>query len=72
MKTEGKQEFTTVDIGNMYEKAYWKKPANMADVFAKSAQRLYFAPVEERESDDGLKLWHMTGTGYDQLKSSTK
>ena len=57
---------TTSDIAKMYDRARWKKPANLADVFAKGAERILFAEAEV-ESEDGLKLWQMTRTGYEHL-----
>jgi hypothetical protein len=62
---ESLQEVTTADITYMYEKARWKKPANFADVFSKGADKLYF--TTETESEDGLKQWRMTRTGYDYI-----
>ena len=64
---EAQATVSTADIGRMYDKARWRKPANMADVFAKGADRIYFAEADA--DDDGLKLWQMTRTGYDYLTS---
>lgn len=64
---ENLHEVTTSDITYMYEKARWKKPANFADVFAKGADKLYFTETEA-ESEDGLKQWCMTRTGYEYIK----
>lgn len=63
---ENLHEVTTSIITYMYEKARWKKPANLADVFSKGADKLYFAEAET-ESEEGLKQWRMTRTGYDYI-----
>jgi len=63
---ENRGTFVTTDITRMYDKARWKKPANMADVFAKGADRIFFAEADE-VSVDGQKLWQMTRTGYEHL-----
>lgn len=59
---------STAEIAAMYTKARWKKPANLADTFAKGAERLLFAEAEGA-SPDGLKLWTLTRTGYEHLMS---
>lgn len=63
---EKKETLTTNDIGRMYDKARWKKPANLADVFAKGAERLLFSEAEDN-SEDGLKTWRITRTGFKHL-----
>lgn len=63
------QAINTNDIAQMYNKARWQKPKNMADVFAKGAERMYFAEADDVvTSDDGLKMWRLTRTGYNHLQ----
>jgi hypothetical protein len=70
---EGVQAVNTSDILRMYKKAHWNKPANAADVFAKSAERLLFTEVEEVDaSENGQKVWSVTRTGYTHLHSLQK
>lgn len=57
---------TTSDVARMYDKSRWKKPANLADVFSKGAERIYFIDIE---SEEGLKQWQITRSGYDHLMS---
>ncbi len=73
-KNEGVQAVNTSDMGRMYDKARWKRPVNLADVFAKGAQKLYFVEAEENAgtSEDGPKLWRLTSTGYNYLQSLRK
>lgn len=68
LEIEGVESITTNDISRMYAKARWQKPKNLADVFAKAAEKLYFTDIEE-ESSDGLKLWKLTRTGYTYFRS---
>jgi hypothetical protein len=63
---KGADMVNTADVIRMYEKARWKRPANMADVFAKGAERIYFTEAEET-TEEGLKMWQMTRTGYDYV-----
>lgn len=51
-------------VTQMYEKARWAKPKNFADVFAKAADKVYFAEAEGIEPEDNLKMWQLTHTGY--------
>lgn len=63
----------TSDVAQMYSKARWQKPKNMADVFAKAAERILFAEAEDVTlSDEGLKAWQLTQTGYKYLLSLRK
>lgn len=67
METEGQEQFTTSDIAFMYDKARWKKPANLADTLSKGAERIYF--TEAGENEDSNKLWMLTQTGYTHLQT---
>lgn len=61
----GTETLTTADVHRMYEKARWRKPANPADTFAKAAEQMLVTEAEDpSESDDGLKLWRITRTGF--------
>lgn len=65
---KSERQVSTTEISQMYEKSRWKKPKNLADVFAKGAERLLFTEAN-RQSDEGLKLWEITKTGHDHLMS---
>lgn len=65
---ENVTEVTTSEIAYMYEKARWKKPANLADVFAKGAEKLFFAEADT-DHEEGLKQWRMTRTGYQYINN---
>lgn len=70
MEQEGIKAVNTGHVGKMYEKARWKKPANMADVFAKAAEKVYFVEApQEMVEEDGLKMWQITRTGYEYFQS---
>ncbi len=60
----------TNDIMKMYTEARWPKPQNPADVFTKGAAKLHFAEsTAENGSDNGLKKWRITQTGFDYFES---
>src|SRR5579859_3751238 len=40
-------------IAEMFDKARWPKPKNLADTFAKAAQKRYFGEAEEVGNADG-------------------
>ncbi|MCZ7547172.1 MAG: hypothetical protein M5R40_28260 [Anaerolineae bacterium] len=66
------QAVTTSDITRMYEKARWPKPKNLADVFAKAAQKVLFTEAEDLpdvSSDEGLKMWRLTQRGYNYFQT---
>jgi hypothetical protein len=57
-------------IGEMYDKARWDKPKNLADVFGKAAERMFFTEGEVNDEQTHLKAWQVTRTGYDYFQST--
>ena len=69
-KKRGTDIFNINDIGECYNEARLKKPANTTDVMNRNQQKGYLVPAEEKK--DNLKAWKITPSGEQYVEEDLR